>query len=330
MTDKKGIVQFSMTSSRLITIGFSTHRPETLLFAADQMQTHETILLEEPETPGFEQMLKGKLSIENYLHETDFEYPEFSRRSCELFQSLYQNGKHLFQIDPFITQLNAIHDFFASGGKPHEIESNTPRGIVYNAERDYSAALLAYYERCLTAPFDEVVKLVKRFAREDAIRNRLRDQMRAEMIIALIPPYKSVYVEAGLLHLSLLNRLSERLPAEYRIRPVYLMAPIVRQLTSHRQAPGPGDKLTLLYTYRPEYALPRADRLAAQSLIYTKIIIKEEMIGPANTFPHTRNEVESSGLVQKLTYSDCEKLYALIKNRTTKEAMEIVRVYIDR
>ena len=141
---------------------------------------------------------------------------------------------------------------------------------------------------------------------------------------------KSVYVEAGLLHLSLLNQLTRRLPAEYRIRPVYLMAPIVRQLSSRRQSPCSGDKLTLLYTYRPDYALPRADRLAAQSLIYTKIIIKEEMIGPANTFPHTRNEVESSGLVQKLTYSDCEKLYALIKNRTTKEAMETVQVYIKK
>jgi hypothetical protein len=42
------------------------------------------------------------------------------------------------------------------------------------------------------------------------------------------------------------------------------------------------------------------------------------------------NEVESSALVRKLTYSDCEKLYALIKNRTTIEAMEIVREYIDR
>lgn len=319
-----------MTSSKLITIGFSTHRPETLPFAAEQMQRHEVILLEEPGTQGFEQMLIGKLSIENYLLDTDFEYPEFTLRSCELFQTLYQNGKQLFQVDPFSTQLNAIHDFFASGGKPHEIESNTPWGIVYNTERDYSAALLAYYERCLTAPFDEVVRLVKRFAREDAIRGRLRDQMRAEIIIALISPYESIYVEAGLLHLSLLNRLTERLPADYRIRPVYLMAPVVRQLTSRRQALGPGDKLTLLYTYRPDYALPRADRLAAQSLIYTKIIIKEEMAGSANTFPHTRNEVESSALVKKLTYSDCEKLYALIKNRATKEAMEIVREYIDR
>lgn len=319
-----------MTSSKLITIGFSTHRPETLPFAAEQMQSHEAILLEEPETQGFEQMLKDNLSIENYLCETDFEYPEFSRRACELFQTLYQNGKQLFQVDPFITQLNAIHEFFASGGKPHEIEPNTPLGLVYNAERDYSAALLAYYEKCLTAPFDKVVGLVKRFAREDARRTRLRDQMRAEAIVALIPPYEAVYVEAGLLHLSLLNRLAKGLPAEYCLRPVYLMAPVVRQLNSRRQALGPGDKLTLLYTYRPDSTQPRAHRLAAQSLIYTKIIIKEEMAGPANTFPHTRNEVESSTLVERLSYRDCEKLYALIKHRTRQEALQIVQRCLSR
>jgi len=319
-----------MTGAKLITIGFSTHRPETLPFAAEQMQRHEAILLEETETPGFEQMLKGDLPIADYLRETDFEYPEFSRRSCELFQTLYRSGKQLFQVDPFITQLIAIHEFFASGGKPHEIEANTPRGIVYHAERDYSAALLAYYEKCLTAPFDEVVGLVKRFAREDAKRTRLRDRMRAEAIVALIPPFESVYVEAGPLHLSLLNRLAKELPAEYRIRPVYLMAPIVRKLDTRRQALSPGDKLTLLYTYRPDSRHPRVDRLAAQNLIYTKILIMEEMAGAENTFPHTRNEVESSALVQQLAYSDCEALYAHIKNSTTKEATEVVRAYINR
>lgn len=319
-----------MTYSKRITIGFSTHRPETLPFAAEQMQRHEAILLEEPEIPGFEQMLKGNLSIEQYLRETEYEYPEFSRRSCELFQNLYQSGKHLFQVDPFITQLNAIHDFFAAGGTPQQIEPDTTRHHVYNAERNYSAALLAYYERCLTAPFDEVVDLVKRFAREDARRGRLRDQMRAEAIVAIIPPYESVYVEAGLLHMSLQNQLAKALSAEYDIRPVYLMAPVVRQLNARRQALGPGDKLTLLFTYRPDYAHPRADRLAAQSLIYTKILIKEEMAEAENAFPHTRNEVESSALVQQLSYSDCEVLYARIKNRTTKEAMEVVRTYIQK
>ena len=286
--------------------------------------------MEEPETQGFMQMLEGTLAIEDYLRETEFEYPEFSRRSCTLFRTLHQNGKQLFQVDPFITQLNAIHDFFASGGKPHEIDPNTIRGRVYDAEHDYSAALLAYYERCLTAPFAEVVGLVKRFARVDAQRERLRDRMRAESIVAIIHPYQTIYIEAGLLHLSLLNRLTEALPKDYRIRPAYLMAPVVRQLNSRRHALGPGDMLTLLYTYRPEYNHPRAELLAAQSLIYTKIIIKEEILRAETPFPHTLNEVESSALVQRLGYGDCERLYGLIKHRTREKALEIVLNYLDR
>jgi hypothetical protein len=51
------------------------------------------------------------------------------------------------------------------------------------------------------------------------------------------------------------------------------------------------------------------------------------MVGLANTFPHTHNEVAASFLVQKLGYRECEKLYALIKNRTTQEAMNIVQGY---
>jgi hypothetical protein len=321
-------LDFSMTSPKLITIAFSTHRPETLPFAAERMQAYEAILLEEPETPGFEAMLHGKLPIEDYLLETEFEFPEYSRRSCDLYRSLYHDGKHLLQVEPYLTHLNAIHDFFAEGGKPQEIEEDSPRGIVYDMERTYSAALLAYYEQCLTAPFDEVVELVKRFAREDARRTRLRDQMRAGKIIELLPPYSSIYVEAGHLHLSLLNQLREKLPANDCIRPAYLMAPVVRKLTGRKQALSPGDKLTLLYTYRPDYALPRADRLAAQNLIYTKLIIKEEMTGKEHTYPHTHNEATTSEMVEKLSYQDCERLYSQIKNKTMDEAITIVQSYM--
>lgn len=318
-----------MSGTRLITLGFSTHRPETLPFAAELMQRHEAIVLEEPETPGFEQMLQGRLMIEDYLRWTDFEYPEFSRRSCVMLQSLYNNGKRLFQIDPFLAQLNAIHDFFADGGKPHEIEPDTTRGMVYEAERRYSAELLAYCERCLTAPFDEVVELVKRFAREDASRTRLRDQMRAEAIAELVTPFESVYVEAGLLHLFLVNRLTRMLGSQYRVRPVYLMAPVVRRLIGKKQALGPGDKLTLRYIYRPDASGSQLDRLAAQTLINAKILIKQEMLGTEESaFPHTRNEAQSAALVQQLNYGDCEILYAQIKKRTTQEAMERVHAYL--
>jgi hypothetical protein len=319
-----------MTSEKLITIGFSTHRPETLPFAARHMQQHDAILLEEAATPAFVEMLQGQVSISDYLRDTDFEFIEFSRLSCELFRTLYQDGKHLFQVDPYMTCLNEIHDLFGNGGKPHDIDPGSSQGHVYAAERNWTARLLAYYEGCLIEPFDEVVKLVKRFAHEDAARGRLRDRMRAAAIMDIVPVFSAVYIEAGTLHLPLINQLAAMLPASYRIRPVFVMAPVVRQLCERRQTLGPGDKLTLHYSYRPDYAASRADLLAARSLIHSKIQTKLEMLGAADEFPHTRDEVETISLVERLSYTDCKALYAQLKHATTREALALVRYYLGR
>ncbi|MGD8515307.1 MAG: hypothetical protein PVF52_06810, partial [Granulosicoccaceae bacterium] len=216
------------------------------------------------------------------------------------------------------------------GGKPDDIDPDSSQGRVYAAERHWTANLLAYYAGCLTAPFDEVVEMVKHFAREDAARGRLRDQMRAAAITAIVPAFNAVYIEAGSLHLPLLNHLAAMLPDSYRVRPLFLMAPVVRQLCNRRQTLGPGDKLTLHYSYRPDYAAPHADLLAARSLVHSKIQAKEEMPGSAEEFPHTRDEVETAALVERLSYADCKALYAQVKHTTTREARAIVRNYLDR
>jgi hypothetical protein len=319
-----------MTSEKLITIGFSTHRPETLAFAARHMQQHDAILLEEAATPAFVEMLQGQVSINDYLRDTDFEFIEFSRLSCELFRTLYQDGKHLLQVDPYMTYLNEIHDLFGNGGKPHDIDPDSSQGHVYAAERRWTTSLLAYYEGCLTEPFDEVVGMVKHFAREDAARGRLRDRMRAAAITDIVPAFSTAYIEAGTLHLPLLNQLVAMLPSGYRVRPVFVMAPVVRQLCDRRQTLGPGDKLTLHYSYRPDYAASRADLLAARSLIHSKIQAKEEMLGTAGEFPHTHDEVETISLVERLSYADCKALYAQVKHATTQEALALVRHYLGK
>jgi hypothetical protein len=190
--------------------------------------------------------------------------------------------------------------------------------------------MLAYYEGCLTEPFDAVVELVKHFARADAARGQLRDRMRAEAITDIVPGFSTVYVEAGTLHLPLLNQLNVLLPADYRVHPVFVMAPVVRRLCDRRQTLGPGDKLTLHYSYRPDYATTRADLLAARSLIHSKIQAKEEMLGTSGEFPHTQDEVETISLVERLSYPDCEALYAQVKHATTREALAIVRHYLGR
>ena len=63
-----------------ITLGLSVHRPEMITIIAEQMRKHDTIILEEPPTPEFGEMLSGGMSIEYYLSTLDLEFPEFSQR----------------------------------------------------------------------------------------------------------------------------------------------------------------------------------------------------------------------------------------------------------
>jgi hypothetical protein len=70
---------------------------------------------------------------------------------------------------------------------------------------------------------------------------------------------------------------------------------------------------------------PKTVLLAAQSLIYSKILRKEEMQGAPGEYPHTRDEADSAALVSRLSYDDCKTLYRLIKRKTTVEARALVR-----
>ena len=98
-----------------ITIGFSNHRPEIIGIIADLMQRREVIFLEEPPAPGLKGMLQGTLSIDDYLLPAEVEYPEFSRSMCRLLRELYQNGKKIIQVEPFLENLLAIHTLFSQG-----------------------------------------------------------------------------------------------------------------------------------------------------------------------------------------------------------------------
>ena len=318
-----------MPGQKQFTIGFSSHRPEILPLAHKVMERHEAIVLEEPQNPGFDPMLRGELSIDDYLIQSDFEFPEFARLSCELHRRLYQQGKQLIQCEPYLAQLNAIREIFDNGGKPEDIDPESELARVYGCERRCTAALLAYYENCLRAPFAEVVELLKRFAREDAARNRLRDRLRAQAIDALSPAFKRLYIEAGTLHLNLLNQLRNLLTTDTHLTPLYLTAPVVQRICGRRHALGPGDKLTLCYIYREGFTGQRADLLAAQTLIHSKIQLKDEQMGAESEFPHTRDEIESAALVTGLSYGDCRTLYDKIKGKSTIAARATVRSYLD-
>ncbi len=318
----------SKRASTLINVVYSPHRAETLAQAATYLQVCDAVVLEEPATPFFSEMLRGRRSIGAYLEATDFEFPEFERRTCELLQRIHREGKKIYQIDPFLELLDGIHRFFEKGGKPQALDPESEMGRVYATERRWSAALLANYEQCPLTAFDGVVSMVQQFAREDAARNRLRDRMRAKGIAALANEHRNVYVEAGGLHLFLLRELRENLPASCRIRPIYLMAPVLRRLIGKRNIFSPGERLTLHYTFRPDFRGTQADLLAARSLVHAAIVEKRELDPETAEYPHLKNEIETNALVERLGFDEAKHLYGRIMGRTTREAMSIARRFV--
>jgi hypothetical protein len=310
-----------------ITVAFSPHRAEALPFAAETMRKHEAIVLEEPANPLLVGMLEQKVPIDAYLLEMDFEFPRFARKSCQLLRELYREGKKILQIDPFMERLGEIHDFFGEGGRPEGIQEGASHHAVYREEHKWTAALLDYYQKSAGRDFDGIVSAVKAFARADASRGRLRDRMRAEKIISMARSHESVYVEAGELHIPLLGELRRRIASQDLLKPVYLMEPVVKRLGGKGRALGPGDLLTLIYAFRPNYEGRRVDLLAARNLIHVKILTKVEFEEGEDRFPHTRDQIESNRLVEGLSYTECRGLFEQIRSLTTDEAREVVREY---
>ena len=233
------------------TLVLANHRPETVPVAQLLMGRHDTVVLEEPPDPHFLPMLNGQVSIGAYLETQDLEYPEFSRRMAGILRDLHRAGTRLFQIEPFIDHLLAIHDRFADGQGPSDLPEGTLLHTVYQAERTATGALLDFYSVSTSGTFEATVKAVKRFARADAMRFALRDRLRAQAMIDVIKAPGSTYIEAGQIHYPIWRELRQRLPADYPMRVHFLMTDAVRSMGYRGHLYGPGDLLTLLYRFHP-------------------------------------------------------------------------------
>lgn len=318
-------------SIKHITIGFSIHRPEIIPITVDLMRHHEVIFLEEPAAAGFRRMLQGDLSIEEYLLPIDVEYPEFSRGMCRLMRELHRSGKKILQVEPFLEHLIAIHMFFSKGHGPGDLKADTVRYQVYLAERDATKALMNYYETVMSASFEAAVEAILGFARFDAARFRLRDILRAQALVDHIKTCTSFFVEAGTIHYLLWQLLRQRLPKEVKMNPVFLSHMALKAFGEKGHLFGPGDQLTLRYIFHPDVGTTAKDELlAARSLIYTKLIEKEELTTDSKIFPHARDELNCIRTVKSLNLNDCGRLFPLIRKIKTEKARKLVDDYLVR
>jgi hypothetical protein len=68
--------------------------------------------------------------------------------------------------------------------------------------------------------------------------------------------------------------------------------------------------------------------LAARSLIYSKIIAKEELTDNSSALPHLRNELACIQMVNRLSIDDCRRLLPRVRRAGTSATHQIVAAYL--
>lgn len=315
---------------RQVTVALSVHRPETLPAAARLMDRHDVICLEEPPTPGFSAMLAGDLSVGAYLPETGTEYPLFTEQSCRLLRARHRRGKTIVQVEPYLETLLDIQLRLADGMTPGAAAAGSRRFRVYDAERAATGALLDFYQTAAGGDLDATTAAVLRFAAADAYRFRLRDRMRAAALKKRIRTDSRVYVEAGVMHLSLIRRLAAARGAGQRLSAVHLQAEESRRLSGRPLVLAPGDLLTMRRIFRHRHEPARDTLLAARSLIYNRIVATGEMAGAPGGHPHLVDEHACIDLVSVLDMRACRALYPHVRRLPTPQAREMVAAFVKR
>jgi hypothetical protein len=310
----------------VITIGLSSHHVESLPHIREQMERHQRILLEDVPSPHFAAMLGGDISIGDYLAGLESGFPEFERRLYNHLRELHRAGRKIVQVEPFLEKLVFIHGLFETGKTPDDVLGDAGLREVYLAEKSATGALITYYARSQQAPFKEVVEAVKAFACTDAHRLILRDRLRARAIAAFIRPGEKTYVEAGYIHQPLCRFLRRELNGKEKIHVVYPLGPSFASLGERRSRLGPGDRLTLHYAGNKKPSGDLLDLLAARSLIYIKLVNKEELLpGKAS---HIEDEARANRFVEALQIHHCRELFEQIRNEPPESALEAVQAYL--
>ena len=81
--------------------------------------------------------------------------------------------------------------------------------------------------------------------------------------------------------------------------------------------------------FHPEISNTGGERLlAARSIIYAKIIEKEEQIKNQAAYPHLRDELACIRMTNRLSLDDCERLFPAVRRAKSSDARRIVAKYV--
>ncbi|MFN2354287.1 MAG: hypothetical protein ABR512_07165 [Desulfopila sp.] len=311
-----------------ITFCYSNHRSEILAEMEDVMLGSDMIVVEEPPHPAFASMLAGKTDIEDILLELDFEYPHFIRRYYRMLQRVHGMGKTIVQIEPFVEILLQIHDFFADGHAPEEIDKNDEMHDVYCAEKEATYHLIEFYKASRSPNYDGLLKALRSFARADAARFLLRDTLRADAITAMLETGVAACIEAGNMHRQLFTIMAQKRLSNWSLQSRFLEEEIAVGLGGPDRILSPGDELTLAYISGEHMPTHLEELLSARALIYSKIIIKEEIQDSRLKYPHLTDEIQSIEIVNTLSLDECRELYQHLQPLSTVETRRRVEAFV--
>ncbi len=315
---------------RIITIGFSPHRIETLYFAEKLMKEHDIIVLEEPYNEMFFSFLEDKIPLETYLENNDFWFPEFIKRASLILKNLYKEKKKIFQIDPYLEKVSLIQKRISEEENLKNILQDEELKKVYEVEHKAIGKLLEFYQLSMGDDFLKIVEAVKTFSKADAERFRLRDKLRAKAILKILPEKGKIYIEAGTIHIYFKKLLHLYLGKAWKIRHKFLLEDYLKPIIGKAWLFPPGEILTLRYILKRKENQQIENLLSARSLIYIKIIPKEELVpSEKEPFPHLKKELKAIKMVNMLSFENCKRLYKeLFFIKEPESALRVVEEFI--
>ncbi len=312
----------------LLTIAYANHRPETLPLCQPLMEKHRRIILEEPPHSLFPSMIRGEVATEDYLLDQDIEYPAFSQQQCLMLQGFFLDGRELLQIEPFVEHLIQVQEFFAEGSGPEDLDKSTIHYRVYLREKEATRTLIDFYQAVRGDDFYQIIESVKNFAWADAKRFALRDRLRAQAIVDSLYDEQPTCVEAGPMHLLLYHNLRPLVPPGWSLKPVFVEHLGLKQLEVTSGLYGPGDQLTVHCLFKRQLEAELANLLCARTLVFMKIVRKDEYSGQNGPFPHLQDEAQAAALVNQLSFEQCRQLFWKIRDLPVEAATGLVHEHI--
>ncbi len=263
----------------------TSHRVENLPFLRREFEKNNKIVLEEPKNNILKEVLEGKMEVETYVRMINTQFPVYTSKLLETLREL--KDKEILQIEPYLEEVEKLQEFRGGNEK------------VRDMERKVNLAYLDYVEAFMKGDFDEIIQRVINFAKADAERFVMRDEMRAKEI-----DFDDATIEAGVMH----TKLVELLDAE-----VVHVPELIADRLNVKYLDTPGNTLTKSFIY--EFDCDR-ELLAARSLIYVTLVEKKEMLPTdSDPFPHFVHEQKVIRFVNKLDYEKCKKVFLKLWQR---------------